>query len=123
MLARHFNVVIVRGCNGEARLSRATFTYLSMHYLTTITLYAKKVIGYGHLVRSGEFFDEISEAEAEELLRRSFESIAPIWNAAVKAAPIPLSAPSTSDQAVLVFYPFHSPDRKETLRTDHLVRH
>ena len=31
-------------------------------------------IGYGHLVRSGEFFSEISEAEAEELLRKDVES-------------------------------------------------
>ncbi|MCL2910726.1 lysozyme [Shewanella aquimarina] len=31
-------------------------------------------IGYGHLVRSGESFNEISETEAEELLRRDVES-------------------------------------------------
>lgn len=31
-------------------------------------------IGYGHLVRSGESFDEIYETEAEELLRRDVES-------------------------------------------------
>ena len=31
-------------------------------------------IGYGHLVRSGESFNEISETEAEELLRKDVES-------------------------------------------------
>lgn len=31
-------------------------------------------IGYGHLVRSGQSFTEISEAEAEELLRKDVES-------------------------------------------------
>lgn len=31
-------------------------------------------IGYGHLVRSGESFTEITETEAEELLRRDVES-------------------------------------------------
>lgn len=31
-------------------------------------------IGYGHLVRSGESFNEISETEAEELLCRDVES-------------------------------------------------
>ncbi|MCL6419408.1 lysozyme [Aestuariirhabdus haliotis] len=31
-------------------------------------------IGYGHLVRSGESFHEISETEAEELLRKDVES-------------------------------------------------
>lgn len=31
-------------------------------------------IGYGHLVRSGESVTEISEAEAEELLRKDVES-------------------------------------------------
>lgn len=31
-------------------------------------------IGYGHLVRSGESYIEISEAEAEELLRKDVES-------------------------------------------------
>ena len=51
ILVSQFNVVIARGCNGEARLSRAIFTYLTMHYLTTITLYAKKVIGCGHLLK------------------------------------------------------------------------
>lgn len=31
-------------------------------------------IGYGHLVRSSEFFTEITETEAEELLRKDVES-------------------------------------------------
>jgi lysozyme len=31
-------------------------------------------IGYGHLVRSGESFTEITETEAEELLRKDVES-------------------------------------------------
>jgi Phage-related lysozyme (muraminidase) len=31
-------------------------------------------IGYGHLVRSGESYTEISETEAEELLRKDVES-------------------------------------------------
>ena len=31
-------------------------------------------IGYGHLVRSGESFNEISETEAEEILRKDVES-------------------------------------------------
>tara|TARA_B100001540_G_C15788217_1_gene634230 strand:- start:1567 stop:1899 length:333 start_codon:yes stop_codon:yes gene_type:complete len=31
-------------------------------------------IGYGNLVRSGESFNEISETEAEELLRKDVES-------------------------------------------------
>ena len=34
----------------------------------------KWTIGYGHLVRSSESFNEISETEAEELLRRDVES-------------------------------------------------
>ncbi|MCG7878335.1 MAG: lysozyme [Candidatus Thiodiazotropha endolucinida] len=33
-----------------------------------------QTIGYGHLVRSGESFNEISETEAEELLRKDVES-------------------------------------------------
>ena len=33
-----------------------------------------QTIGYGHLVRSNESFDEISEADAEELLRKDVES-------------------------------------------------
>lgn len=33
-----------------------------------------RTIGYGHLVRSGESFNEISETEAEELLCKDVES-------------------------------------------------
>ena len=45
-------------------------------------------IGYGHLVRSGEFFNEISETEAEELLRKDVESAE---RAVVRLVNVPLT--------------------------------
>lgn len=45
-------------------------------------------IGYGHLVRSGESFTEITETEAEELLRKDVESAE---RAVLRLANVPLT--------------------------------
>lgn len=45
-------------------------------------------IGYGHLVRSGESVNEISETEAEELLRKDVESAE---RAVIRLVKVPLT--------------------------------